>query len=461
MRFLILCSVFLLISVTNARENAATTRASFAAAIDQVSPAVVNIFTAKRVRSRSTHPLLNDPFFAQFFGRTAPLRSRVERSLGSGVIVTEDGFAVTNNHVVEGAEDIQIVFADGHERQAKIVNTDPKLDLAILKIQTEGAEKFPFAHFADSDSLAVGDVALAIGNPFGMGQSVSMGIVSALDRGNANLTQYSNFIQTDAAINPGNSGGALVDSTGAVIGINTAIFTKTGTTAGIGFAVPANLVQAVMQSILTTGRVSRPWLGAVGQNVTAPLAHQLGLDSPQGVLLNEIVPNSPADIANLRVGDVILKLDGRPVKDTRSLNQRIVSTPAMLNERVPLTIWREGAQRTINIRFEAMPERRKSDQLQLKGHHPLAGATVEKLSPALNLELDLPIHTQGVAILETSSTQNLRGFGIDLRRGDILLEINGTTIKSIRNVQEALVSRRQGWRITYKRGNRTYKVIVG
>jgi len=464
MRLLIPLIFSLLISVSTQAQNRANgqnTRASFAAAVNTVAPAVVNIFTTKRVKRRANNPLLDDPFFAQFFNQgRAPMRERIERSLGSGVIVTEDGFAVTNNHVVKDAADIQIVFADGQERQAQIVNTDPKLDLAILKIEQNQGEKFPFANFADSDSLAVGDVALAIGNPFGMGQSVSMGIVSALDRGSVNLTQYSNFIQTDAAINPGNSGGALVDSTGAVIGINTAIFTRTGTTAGIGFAVPANIVQAVMRSILTTGRVSRPWLGAVGQDVTAQLATQLGLNAPQGVLLNEVLPNGPAALSGLEVGDVILTLDGRNVKDTRSLNQRIVSTPAMLGQQVPLNIWREGAQRTINIRFAAMPERRKSDQLKLSGHHPLAGATVEKLSPALNLELNLPLETQGIVIIEESRTQRY-GFGLDLRRGDILLEINGTTITSLREVQESLISRRKGWRISYQRGTRTYKVIVG
>lgn len=433
-------------------------RASFNGAVKVVAPAVVNVFTTKKVQRRAAHPFFDDPFFRDFFQPQAPMRERTQISLGSALIVSADGLLITNLHVIEGATSIKVIFNDGREREAAYVAADEKLDLAVMRLKLEPEEEVPFVTFADSDTLEVGDVVLAIGNPFGVGQSVSMGIISAVDRGNLKLSQFSNYIQTDAAINPGNSGGALVDSTGRVVGVNTAIFSKSGASHGIGFAVPSNIVQAVLESILKTGTVQRPWFGATGQDLSAVLAKQLGLARPEGVLINELAPGGPAEKGGIKVGDIILGLDGQPVTDTRSFNERILATPRLVGRAVPLTVWRAGEKQTVTVRFDPMPERRVEDRRVLQGAHPLNGYTVEELSPALNQQLGLSLGTQGVVVADTPPRQGV--FALNLQRGDLIEDVNGTTVKRVEELESALSRRARQWKITYRRGERLFRVIV-
>lgn len=437
-------------------QNYQSVRTSFADAVEAVGPAVVNIYSQKMVEERPRPPFFSDPIFQEFFSRNMPMRKRVERSLGSGMVVTPDGHIVTNLHVIEGASDIRVVFNDGREVAASYVGGDPQLDIAVLKIENN-TSSLPTVNFVQPDSLHVGDVVLAIGNPFGVGQSVSLGVISALGRGSAALSVFSNYIQTDAAINPGNSGGALVTSDGMVAGMNTAIFSKTGASDGVGFAIPGHLVQAVLDDILTTGRVERPWFGATGQDVTASLAKTLGLNKPHGVLINDLAAGGPAEKAGVQVGDVLLSIDGKTIHDTRSFNAHIVSTPNLRNRRVQITVWRNGQEKTLSVRFSAMPPRDPADQVKLEGRHPLRGFVVEQLSPALNRKLDLPLNTTGVVIVDTPSQ---RPFGVTLRPGDVVREINGQSIENIDDIQQVLTRRARAWNITYQRDNRRIRLLV-
>src|SRR6266540_5522416 len=294
--------------------------ASFSPVVKKVAPSVVNVFTTKTVRNPwpEVTPFFDDPFFRRFFGqpfgdnegRRQP-RTFKERSLGSGVIVTRDGYLLTNNHVVDGADEIKAARdKDKKQFTARVVGRDPKTDIAVLKID---AKDLPFITFADSDKLEVGDVVLALGNPFGIGQTVTMGIVSATGRGGMNIEDYEDFIQTDAAINPGNSGGALVDAEGRLIGINTAILSRTGGNQGIGFAIPVNLARDVMNSLVTDGKVTRGYFGVMIQDLTPALARKLDLKQRNGALVGDVVPKSPADKAGIQSGDVVTELDGKPV----------------------------------------------------------------------------------------------------------------------------------------------------
>lgn len=453
---LLLC--FGLLTAYAAPASMQETKVSFASAVTQVAPAVVNIFTEKRAQRRAVHPLFNDPFFNKFFNMPAPVRERVERSLGSGVIVTPDGYMITNQHVIDEATEIKVIFHDRREKLAKVINVEPSIDLAILKLQLDPGESVPYATFGDSDELVVGDVALAIGNPFGVGQSVSMGIISAVGRATRGLEHFGGFIQTDAAINPGNSGGALIDSLGHVVGMNTAIFSQTGASHGIGFATPANLIKPILESVIATGKIVKPWLGATGQDVTGPIAEKFGFDAPTGVLVNEVVPDGPADKAGIRVGDVILLLGGKEVTDTRSLQNRMLSTPGVLTRRIEVTVWRDGRMWDLYLKFEAIPQREDQDQVQLSGRHPLDGFTVENLSPALNQELEIPLMHRGVAVVQAGPQKGL--LTLDLRPGDLLVEINGRKIKNIDDVQKALADDRRGWKIQFQRGNQVFNVII-
>ena len=283
---------------------------SFAPLVKIAAPAVVNIYTRRVIRTRSASPLFNDPFFRRFFGdQFSRERKRVQNSLGSGVLVNSDGLIVTNHHVIDKADEITVVLTDRREFDAEVITRDERTDLAILRIKTEG-EKLPFLQLSDSDSLKVGDIVLAIGNPFGVGQTVTNGIVSALARTAQGVTDFGFFIQTDAAINPGNSGGALISLNGRLIGINTAIYSRGGGSNGIGFAIPSNMVATVINGAAQGGKVIRPWLGARGQSIDADIARSLKLPLPSGVIVNTIHDGGPADIAGLRVGDVIITIGG-------------------------------------------------------------------------------------------------------------------------------------------------------
>lgn len=288
---------------------------SYATAVDAAAPAVVNVYTTKIITER-VNPLFNNPLFQEFFGGQLAPRQRMESSLGSGVIVSNDGYILTNNHVVDGATGIEVALRDGRSAEAQLVGTDPETDLAILKIKMQ---KLPIITFSGKKSLHVGDVVLAIGNPFGVGQTVTMGIVSATGRDRVGISTYENFIQTDAAINPGNSGGALIDAHGNLVGINTAIFSKSGGSQGIGFAIPVTIAKDVMGQIIETGHVSRGWLGIEGQDITPQLAESFNLQDVTGVIVAGIQRNGPAAQAGLRPGDIIIEVDGKPATDRRTV----------------------------------------------------------------------------------------------------------------------------------------------
>jgi len=437
-------------------------RLSFAPAVKKAQPAVVNIYVRQRRRVQRS-PLFDDPFFRRFFGRDFGIpRRRAQRSLGSGVIVSADGLIVTNYHVIRGRDDrdledidIKVSLADGQEYAAKVILEDKQTDLAVLRLQGDDGEDFPHIRFADSDNLQVGDLVLAIGNPFGVGQTVTSGIVSATARTRVGITDYQFFIQTDAAINPGNSGGALVDMDGRLVGINTAIFSRSGGSQGIGFAIPANMVRVVVDSALQGGRVRRPWLGAEGQSVTSDLAEALDLPRPRGALLAEIAPGSPADEAGLHEGDVVLRIDGRRIRDADALRYRIATKG--LDEQAEFEIWRNGTRQTLEVALQAPPEEPPRNTTKLSGDHPFAGATVENLSPAVAQELRMR-ETSGVVVRETESYSPARRVG--LRPGDMILQINSTGIDRVRDLQRAVQSGGRVWRLAIKRSGKTLRTAI-
>ena len=323
---------------------------SYADAVDKAAPAVVNIYTRTLVR-QPTNPLLSDPFFRNFFNaEQLPQRERIESSLGSGVILNEQGYVVTNNHVISGADSIVVALRDGREALAKVVGLDPETDLAILKIELN---ELPSITLAANDELRIGDVALAIGNPFGVGQTVTMGIISATGRNRLGLSTYEDFIQTDAAINPGNSGGALVDAHGNLVGINTAIFSKSGGSQGIGFAIPSSLARQVMQDLIAHGRVIRGWLGVEVQELTPRLAESFGVGERAGLVVAGIFRNGPAHQAGLQPGDIILQLEEEPVTTSRATMNRIARFKP--GQDIAMGVLRNGHEMTITAKIGERP----------------------------------------------------------------------------------------------------------
>ncbi|MCV6588237.1 MAG: Do family serine endopeptidase [Marinobacterium sp.] len=325
---------------------------SYADAVDRAAPAVVNIYTRTLV-PQAEHPLYNDPFFRKFFDGNSedPNQARIESSLGSGVILTTEGYIVTNNHVIEGADSIIVALTDGREAVATVVGTDPDTDLAVLKISLDRLPSITLNR--DSQQLRVGDVVLAIGNPFGVGQTVTMGIVSATQRNSLGLSTYEDFIQTDAAINPGNSGGALVDAFGQLIGINTAIFSKSGGSQGIGFAIPSKLALDVMRDLIRHGRVIRGWLGIEIQPMTPQLSQSLGLNNLQGLLVAGLYRNSPAHIAGLQPGDIIIAINGAPITNTQLSKNQIARY--MPGDQVQVDLLRNGRRLSLNVNIGERP----------------------------------------------------------------------------------------------------------
>lgn len=325
---------------------------SYSRAVEQAAPAVVNIYSS-RIVERDQHPLMSDPFFQQFFdsqGDYTTSHQRMLSSLGSGVIVSADGYVLTNHHVINGADEIQVALRDGRETLAEVIGTDPESDLAVLRINLDD---LPVIQLTDSADVAVGDVALAIGNPFGVGQTVTMGIISATGRNHLGLNAYEDFIQTDAAINPGNSGGALVNPEGAMVGINTAIFSRSGGSQGIGFAIPANLAHSILDELVTQGRVIRGWLGIEAQALSRELAASFGLQTPQGVIIAGVVSGGPAAEAGLEPGDVLLAVDGQPILDARTTMSDIASIPPGTS--LPLTVVRSGERIKMTLEVGERP----------------------------------------------------------------------------------------------------------
>ncbi len=423
---------------------------SFAPVVKRVAPAVVNIYASKRVRVQSS-PFAINPLFEEFFGRDpfggqlSPFRGfsreRVINSLGSGVIVDPEGLIITNYHVVAQGDDIKIVLNDKREFKANVVLTDQQTDLALLKVQNL-TEPLPFVPMAQQNTLEVGDIVLAIGNPFGVGQTVTSGIVSALARTAVGIADYEFFIQTDAAINPGNSGGALVDLRGELVGINTAIYSKSGASDGIGFATPAIMAWRVLESYREgLDRIARPWLGASTQNMTQELARSLGLERPGGVLVNNVLEESPAAKGGLQRGDVIITVDGEPVNDEETLKFHIATKP--LGTYANLEVLRRGKTRDLQIEME-LPRGISPGMVQtLTGSNPLAGVKVANLSPALAQQLRLD-RTSGVVVIDGNSERSRSRF---FRKGDIIEAINGEPVTTVAQLEALLDEPKRSWNI--------------
>jgi len=406
---------------------------SFAPVVKQVAPSVVRVFTVQKARQPAVvelPPGMDNPMFRRFFGDDffmpgpgRPMPS--QRGIGSGVIVTSDGYILTNNHVVDGADEVKVALQDGREFTAKVVGKDAKTDVAVIKV---AANELPALPIADSDRIEVGDVVLAVGNPFGIGQTVTMGMVSATGRATLGL-DYEDFIQTDAAINPGNSGGALVDAEGRLIGINTAILSRTGGNQGIGFAIPVNLAREVMTALVTDGKVTRGYLGVLIQDVTPALAREFKLGDRKGALVGEVTPRSPADRAGLESGDVVLEINGKDVRDSRHLKLEVAKVKP--GETATLKILRGGDPETLKVKVGELPGEKTlastgSSAAQDQG--TLNGVTVADLDARMRRQFDIPGSIQGALVTAVDPGSAAEEAG--LRPGDVILEINRERVKS-------------------------------
>ncbi|MGE3246686.1 MAG: DegQ family serine endoprotease [Beijerinckiaceae bacterium] len=424
---------------------------SFAPVVKKVLPAVVNVY-AQRVERQQINPLFDDPFFRQFFGA----RPQTQRSLGSGVIVDSSGLVVTNNHVIAGMTEVRVALSDRRELQAEVILRDQRTDLAVLRIK-EG-KNFPAISFGDSDALEVGDLVLAVGNPFGVGQTVTQGIVSGLARTQTGISDYGFFIQTDAAINPGNSGGALVDVQGRLAGINTAIYSRSGGSVGIGFAIPVNMVESIVRAAKGGGKIQRPWVGATLQAVTKEIADSLGMDRPLGALISKIHPDSAALRAGMRRGDIIVAVDGREVPDPESFGYRLATKA--LGSTSAISILRQGKKVALNVRMEAAPETPPREQITIAGPSPFAGAVVVNYSPATADEYSVQgDFDKAVLIAEIKDGSNAAQVG--LQPGDVILSINDTSIKKTADLRNATRERRMFWKLSISRKGQVLNSIFG
>ncbi len=426
---------------------------TFAPVVKRVAPAVVNVYSRSVVQTPG-NPLFADPFFQRFFGMNPQQQQRVQQSLGSGVIVRPDGLILTNNHVIQGGQDIQVVLSDKREFKAKVILADPRTDLAVLKIDTHG-ERLPIVEFGNSDALQVGDLVLAIGDPFGVGQTVTMGIVSALARASNDASNYQFFIQTDAAINPGNSGGALVTTDGKLAGINTAILSPSGGNIGIGFAIPANLARRVVEGAVSGG-VRFPWIGADGQPVTNDLAGPLKLGRPQGVLLKSVYPGGPAAQAGLKTGDVVLSVDGAEVDDMQSLNYRIATRKP--GDVVRLKVSSDGRVRDTSLRLALPPESPRRDTTTVGGRNPLTGARIENLSPAVATDLQMSLFAKGVVIRSVDPNNFAARYGF--QPGDIVRSVNGARVDNVYQLKKLLDGANGHWALVVERNGRKMSLTV-
>ncbi len=430
-------------------QSSAEIEFSYAPLVKQVAPAVVNVYTRKTVQRRQT--------LEEFmFGRrlSGPRQQNIQNALGSGVIVGAEGVIVTNNHVIDGADSFLVVLSDRREYEAELILADERTDLAVLRIDT-GGEALPPLRYADTRAVEVGDLVLAIGNPFGVGQTVTTGIISATARTDVGVSDYAFFLQTDAAVNPGNSGGALVNTRGELVGVNTAIFSRSGGSNGIGFAIPAEMVRRVVDAAVNEGMIVRPWLGLNGQAVTYELAKAQGLDRPLGVMVAEVYDAGPADQAGLRRGDLVLSIDGREVFDERSL--KFLAATRSPGERVSLEILRGGRERTIAVRLAAPPGAREAELQLLEGRHPFTGAEVAQLSPRLAEELGRDPFETGILVTRVMSRAYARRV---VQPGDIIVSVDGQTIRSLDDLNQALDRGPGRWQIEIDRNGRRINGMV-
>jgi Do/DeqQ family serine protease len=431
---------------------------SFAPVVQRTAPAVVNVYGLRQER-RGSNPFMEDPFFRRFFGDGGfgVPRERAQQSLGSGVIVdARAGLVVTNHHVIEGMTEVKVALADKREIEAEIVLRDPRTDLAVLKLRSTAGVATQ-VELGNSDELQVGDLVLAIGNPFGVGQTVTQGIVSALARTQVGIADFQSFVQTDAAINPGNSGGALVDMQGRLVGINTAIFSKTGASHGIGFAIPSQMVRIVVESArVGSASVRRPWFGARLQGVTPDIAEGLGLERPTGVLVASVFEKSPAEDAGIRRGDVILQIDGQPVEDPDSFGYRLATRT--LGGQAQVALMRGRNRLVLPVKMTTAPETRPRDIVTIPGRGPFGGLTVVNLSPAVAEELAIEVGSEGVAVqaVEGDSPAGQVGF----QRGDIIIAVNGARVANTRELDRLSRERARGWELTLNRQGRVFTSYV-
>jgi Do/DeqQ family serine protease len=429
-------------------------RLSYAPIVQRVQPAVVNVFATKVVQNRN--PLLDDPIFRRFFGVPGNQPEQMQRSLGSGVMVDPSGLVVTNVHVIEGADQVKVSLSDKREFEAEIVLKDPRSDLAVLRLKNTH-EKFPTLDFDNSDELMVGDVVLAIGNPFGVGQTVTHGIISALARTQVGITDYQFFIQTDAPINPGNSGGALVDMNGRLAGINTAIFSRSGGSQGIGFAIPAKMVRVVVASAKSGGKaVKRPWLGARLQAVTPEIAEPMGLKLPDGALVSSVVPGSPAAKAGLKVSDLITGIDSQSIDDPNGFDYRFATRP--LGGTAQIDVQRGGKALKLTIALETAPDNGR-DEIVLTSRSPLQGAKVSNISPAVADELHLDSDTEGVVVTAVAQDGAAANFGF--QKGDIIQAVNNQKIARTSDLEKVTAASSRLWHITLMRNGQQINATLG
>ena len=432
---------------------------SFAPIAKKAQPSVVNVYASRTEKQRPRNPIFDDPIFRQFFGDGGQPRAGgpSAQSLGSGVIVDASGLVVTNHHVIDGMNTVKVALADKRELEATIVIDDPRTDLAVLKIKSDQA--LPAMELGDSDQAQVGDIVLAIGDPFGVGQTVTQGIVSALARTTLGGSDYQSFIQTDAAINPGNSGGALVDMNARLVGVNAAIYSQTGSSVGIGFAIPVNLVKVVIAAAKRGGHeVKRPWLGATLQGVTRDIADSLGIDRPSGALVADVLDESPAAEAGVKRSDIITALDGQAVDDPDALGYRLSTRP--LGSSVPLAVRRDGKTLELTLRLVSAPETPAREPVTIKNSSPFAGLTIVNLSPAVAEEMSLGRSRNGVVVTDVDDSSNAAVTGF--KKGDVILSVNNQRVASTKEL-----SRMTGggdhmyWRLTMERAGRTLETAIG
>jgi len=400
-----------------------------------VKPAVVNISSTKTIKTPGFRsPFFDDPFFRRFFGddfgHFGQPREYKQSGLGSGVIVDKEGYILTNNHVIKDADEIKIKLSDKREFKGKVIGTDSKTDLAVIKINSN---HLPVLKLGDSDKLKVGETVIAVGNPFGLNETVTSGIVSATGRANVGIADYEDFIQTDAAINPGNSGGALVNVKGELVGINTAIFSTSGGYQGIGFAIPSNMAKVVMDNLIKKGKVVRGWLGVSIQPVTPDLARQFGIKEDKGVLIGDVVEEGPAEKAGIQRGDIIIEYDGKEVSDPSALRNSVAATAP--GEKVSLKIIRDGKKLTFNVTIAELPA--DMEKLHGKFDNPLKGVMVQSLTPELKKNLNIPKRISGVIVTDIEEGSPAEGI---LMSNDVIIEVNRKRINNMKDY-EAVVSR--------------------